>query len=61
MPTRPRISVEIKGGGVESIRIVDNGSGIPSDEVVLAFQRHATSKVESPKVPGCHCYSGIPG
>ncbi|MYC29128.1 MAG: DNA mismatch repair endonuclease MutL [Chloroflexi bacterium] len=42
-----RISVEIKGGGVESIRIVDNGYGIPSNEVVLAFQRHATSKVES--------------
>lgn len=42
-----RISVEIKGGGVESIRIVDNGDGIPSEEVVIAFQRHATSKVES--------------
>ena len=42
-----RISVEIKGGGVESIRIVDNGNGVPPNEVALAFQRHATSKVES--------------
>ena len=39
------ISVEIQGGGVELIRVADNGVGIPYDEVELAFQRFATSKL----------------
>ena len=39
------ISVEVLGGGTESIRVADNGAGIPADEVELAFQRYATSKV----------------
>ena len=39
------ISVEIRGGGVEQIRVADNGCGIPHDEVELAFQRFATSKL----------------
>ena len=42
-----RISVEVRGGGSELIRVSDNGVGIPSDEVGLAFQRFATSKVFS--------------
>ena len=40
-----RITVEIKGSGVEQIRVNDNGSGIPADELSLAFQRHTTSKL----------------
>ena len=39
------ISIEIRGGGVEHIRVADNGSGIPAVEVELALQRFATSKV----------------
>ena len=39
------IAVEIRGGGVDYIRIADNGSGIVSEDVELAFQRFATSKV----------------
>ena len=39
------VSIEIRGGGVEYIRVADNGSGIASDEVELAFQRFATSKL----------------
>ena len=42
-----RISVEVRGGGSELIRVSDNGVGIPSEEVGLAFQRFATSKVSS--------------
>ncbi|MBI2858528.1 MAG: DNA mismatch repair endonuclease MutL [Chloroflexi bacterium] len=42
-----QISVEVRGGGVNLIRVVDNGSGIASAEVELAFERHATSKVSS--------------
>ncbi len=40
-----RIAVEIKSGGVEYIRVTDNGCGIPADEVETAFLRHATSKL----------------
>lgn len=39
------ISVEIRDGGVEQIRVSDNGCGIPHDEVEIAFQRFATSKL----------------
>ena len=41
------VAVEIAGGGIESIRVTDNGGGIPADEIGLAFQRFATSKVAS--------------
>jgi DNA mismatch repair protein MutL len=40
-----QVSVEIKGGGIDLVRVTDNGSGIPSNEVELAFERHATSKI----------------
>ncbi len=39
------VQVEIRSGGLGLIRIVDDGSGIPIDEVELAFVRHATSKL----------------
>ena len=40
-----RVRVDLKGGGVDLIRVVDNGSGLDADELPLAFQRHATSKL----------------
>jgi DNA mismatch repair protein MutL len=40
-----QISVEVRGGGVSLIRVTDNGAGIPSREVELAFNRYATSKI----------------
>ena len=39
------ITVEIRGGGVELIRVTDNGSGIEKDDIPAAFLRHATSKI----------------
>jgi DNA mismatch repair protein MutL len=41
------ITVEIKNGGIDLIRVTDNGVGIPSEEVEIAFLRHATSKIET--------------
>ncbi len=40
-----RIQVEIRAGGIEYIRVSDDGIGIPPDQVELAFQRFATSKL----------------
>ncbi|HWQ58098.1 MAG TPA: DNA mismatch repair endonuclease MutL [Clostridia bacterium] len=40
------ISVETQGGGLDLIRAMDDGCGIPFDEVQTAFLRHATSKIE---------------
>ncbi len=39
------ISVEIKNGGISYIRITDNGKGIMPDDIEMAFERHATSKI----------------
>ena len=41
------ITVEIKRGGITYMRITDNGCGISYEDVPLAFQRHATSKVST--------------
>lgn len=40
-----KITVEIKNGGRTYIQVSDNGCGIKADEIAIAFQRHATSKI----------------
>jgi DNA mismatch repair protein MutL len=42
-----QVTVELRGGGLELIRVSDDGWGIPSGDVELAFERHATSKIAS--------------
>ena len=39
------ITVEIKDGGIEFIRVTDNGSGMTEDDAKICFLRHATSKI----------------
>lgn len=41
------ITIEIKEGGTSFIRITDNGTGMDSTELSLAFKRHSTSKIKS--------------
>ena len=40
-----RINAEVRGAGRTLVRVADDGAGIPPEELRLAFQRHATSKV----------------
>src|SRR5262249_10481249 len=42
-----QIRVEIKGGGRELIRIIDDGGGVFADDMPRAFLRHATSKIRT--------------
>lgn len=42
-----QITIEIRNGGLESIRVQDNGVGIAKEDLKLAFQTHATSKIST--------------
>jgi len=42
-----QIAIEIKGDGRELIRVTDNGIGMTEEDALLAFERHATSKIAS--------------
>jgi DNA mismatch repair protein MutL len=44
-----RIRVNLEAGGKKLIEIVDNGSGMVADDALLAFERHATSKLKNPE------------
>jgi DNA mismatch repair protein MutL len=41
------ISIDIRNGGISYMRVTDNGTGMDEDDVVIAFDRHATSKIRS--------------
>ena len=42
-----QVTVEIRGGGIEYLRVSDNGDGIGEDDIVNAFLPHATSKIRN--------------
>ena len=39
------IKIELKEAGIREIKVIDNGKGMEHDDALLAFQRHATSKL----------------
>lgn len=41
-----RIEVSVRGGGTREIRVTDDGGGMERDDLILAFDRHSTSKLE---------------
>ncbi|MDO4483388.1 MAG: DNA mismatch repair endonuclease MutL, partial [Clostridia bacterium] len=43
------VTVEIRDGGISYFRVTDNGSGIQSGDIRMAFERHATSKITNAK------------
>ena len=42
-----RITIELRAGGLQELKVQDDGIGIASDEIELAFMRHATSKLNT--------------
>ncbi len=55
------ITVEIKNGGIDFIRVTDNGLGIEEKEVRTAFFRHATSKIRTAEDLSSLCSMGFRG
>ena len=42
-----RVNIDVRGAGKTSIRVSDDGSGMPASELAIAFVRHTTSKLTS--------------
>ncbi|HEV2763549.1 MAG TPA: ATP-binding protein, partial [Pyrinomonadaceae bacterium] len=42
-----RVEVDVEAGGRRLLRVADDGEGMTQDDAVLAFERHATSKIAS--------------
>ena len=47
MPGRDSVRIEVESGGKRMIRVVDDGCGMSHDDALLAFERHATSKLRT--------------
>ncbi len=56
-----QVVVESAAGGVDQLRVVDDGQGISASEVELAFQRHATSKLDDEDQLGAVATLGFRG
>ncbi len=44
-----RLIIEVEGGGDDYLRITDDGYGMDKEDALMAFERHATSKISSPE------------
>lgn len=56
-----RLKIEVEGGGRRLIRVADDGSGMLRDDALLAFERHATSKLRDVKDLTCIATLGFRG
>ncbi|HBC94915.1 MAG TPA: DNA mismatch repair endonuclease MutL [Pelotomaculum sp.] len=56
-----RIAIDIEDGGLSVITVSDDGCGIEEEDLELAFQRHATSKITSTGDLACICTLGFRG
>lgn len=56
-----KIEVEIRGGGIDYIRVTDDGWGVAEEEMALAFARHATSKLKTEEDLWCIRTMGFRG
>ena len=54
-----RIRVEVEAGGRRLIRITDDGQGMNRDDALLAFERHATSKLRTARRPALDRDAGL--
>jgi len=54
-----RVTVEMEDGGRALIRVIDNGCGLTREDIVLAVQRHATSKLKELDDPDTDPHAGI--
>ena len=55
------VTVEIRGGGISYISVTDNGKGLSSEDMALAFLPHATSKIASVDDLDAICTLGFRG
>ncbi|MFN8007487.1 MAG: ATP-binding protein [Terriglobia bacterium] len=55
------LEVEVEAGGRRLIRVLDNGEGMTSDDALLAFERHATSKLQRSDDLSSIAYLGLSG
>lgn len=51
-----RIEIAVSDGGKTLIRVIDNGCGIPADQLELALSRHATSKIDGTDLLNIHTF-----
>jgi DNA mismatch repair protein MutL len=56
-----RITVDVEGGGRRLLKVTDDGEGMTRDDAVLAFERHATSKIRSAEDLGAIATLGFRG
>lgn len=55
------VTVEIRAGGIRYIRVTDNGCGFEADDAVIAFDKHATSKIRNSEDLECIATLGFRG
>ena len=53
------IRIEVESGGKRMIRVIDDGSGMTHDDALLAFERHATSKLRTRRRSAFDLHAGL--